>query len=219
MKLYEWAVLVAVLTLAYGGLILNRSGMLPIAILCWVMAGTLSFGYVYWAKIRPIGMARQAFIAAASRNEFVPLGDKPWKGVVGGLLRVFPGFHSIYLGVSDLQGLQNHAGVFFMGNYAMSGDGLHFGYFMTGVFYPHSRLESLSLNRVLDWSEEFDAAATFACSALPKGVGEVLRTCPCDLHFRNNLFLADYDARHLCTATFGESFDRMIAELSRCNVA
>ena len=145
MKPYEWAILITILLLIYAGLFLNGRNMLALAIVCHVTAGTLSVGYIYGAKIRPIGRAKQTFLSAAIRNQFVPLKQKPWKKAVAELIREFPGFDDFFLSVDDLHAMENDAGVYFVGMYSLSGQGLNFGYFMAGILRPQGALEFFTL--------------------------------------------------------------------------
>lgn len=215
----EVVVLVAVMLLIYAGFFLKEAGMLPLAGACWTAAASLVIGYLYRVKIRPLALARRAFLAAASRNRFVSLNDATLKSIARQMVRRFPGFDDVYLHVDDLHGLEHEAGLLLMGSYAMSGGGMSFGYFLTGALRPRGRLESFTLSKLRDCANEIDAAGLFALAALPKGASEVLKTCPCDLRFLNNLFIADFDARRLQEASFGDSFDRMIHALAECVAA
>jgi hypothetical protein len=214
MKLYEWFFYAVLIALIYAGLIVYAKVDAILGIACFVAAGVLSVSCLYIAKLRPLLLARQAFLSVAARNGFIGCSGKPKQKHVSGYLRDFPGFGDVYLGVDDLHTMQNESGTFYAGRYALSGSGLNFGYFMLGILRVCSSGESLLIDRIHDDRDGLQLSDETSLDGLPWSVQDALRVFPYDFHFRNNLFLADFDARRLCEQNFAESFGDMIDVLS-----
>lgn len=197
-----------------GGYLFSKLGMPMLGIACWVAAGLILICYIFVRKLLPLARAKQTFLDAALRHHFIPLNDHRRKDELARLIKTFSGFDDLCLKLSELRSLENNGGVFFAGEYALSGEGLEFGYFLLGILRPHASLESLTLSKRFDRSREFTSDDELALSGLPRRVTDVLREFPYEFHFRNNFVIANFDSYRLRTANFGDAFDSMLRTLS-----
>jgi hypothetical protein len=184
-----------------------------LGITCWVAAGLIFIGYIYLRKLLPLARAKQAFLDAAIRHHFIPLNRHRQKDECARLIKTFPGFDDWHLGLSEMRCLECDGGVFIAGEYAPSGEGLYFGFFLLGILRPHATLESLTVSKRFDRSCELTSDDEMALSGLPRRVAEVLREFPYEFHFRNNCVLANFGSHRLRTMNVGDAFDKMLMAL------
>ncbi len=219
MKPYEFVLLVVIVALFYAGMYFYGDGATVLGILCYVAVGTLAIGYLYLAKLRPIGLAKQTILAVAERNGFVQLLEKPQRKAVAKLMRQFPGFGDFCLDVDLLHGMQNESGVYYLGRYGLGGAGSNFGCFVIGALPSLDTPDSFTLDKVLDHGGQFDFQAELALGEFPANVREALREFPYDFHFRGRCFMADIDARQLRQQGLGELLNGLIGALSSLGAA
>lgn len=198
--------------LGVGFWMLDR-GSTAVAVACFVLAGALTIGYIAYVKIRPLILAKQAFLDAAARNGMAARSSKPEKKAVAKFLRQFPGFDDFSLGIDHLHALESGSGLHIAGMYSLGGQGLNFGYFLAGVIDLSASGERLSLDKIHDRDSRFEQADERAMGRLPGEAQAAIRALPYDFSLRGDCYLVDFDARMLIAEKFGESFDQMLTVL------
>ncbi len=212
MYLRETATIAVVLALIVGGLVLCKHGHMVLGVTSCTLGAFTSLGYLYFVKLRPFGLAKQAFLDAVGRHEFVPLPDKQWAKGVKKLLRDFDGFGDIFLDLELVHGVDKEVGRFFAGRYLTTGEGMNFGYFMIGQLFS-SKFQQFEIEKILDIGGEFEFEEEMALGSVPAPVHQALRAFPYDFHFRDGYFMVDFDARYLREDNFARSFDEMMVAI------
>ena len=213
MRWYEILITIANIALVILGFRLLKDGMTAAAIACFVTAGVFFIGYMLVVKLLPMMRAKEAFVASAERNGFEPSSEKRDKKSVAWLLRHFPGFDDVSLGVDYLHIRKDGESVHTAGFYSLSGQGLNFGYFLAGAISLGDGRAPFVLDKVHDQKRHFEEQDDVVLSKLPEDIQATLRELPYDFSFRGNFYLVDFDARQLNQDNFAESFDRMVRVL------